>query len=74
MIDLRNTREEAISIAELKSNQDNSEEVLSSVREDAENPSKSQSKIELKGSLTGEKSIDIEDDDDKEPKYRLDPE
>lgn len=71
MIDLRNTREEAISIAELKSNQDNSEEVFSSVREDA---SKSQSKIELKGSLTGEKSIDIEDDDDKEPKYRLDPE
>lgn len=71
MIDLRNTREEAISIAELKSNHDNSEEVFSSVREDA---SKSQSKIELKGSLTGEKSIDIEDDDDKEPKYRLDPE
>ncbi|KAH6792068.1 Phosphoglycerate mutase-like family protein [Perilla frutescens var. hirtella] len=75
LIDLRNTREEALSIAELKSSQDENAEVFSIAREDTDNQSKSQSKLEhaAKGSLNSEKSIDLEDDDDKEPKYRLDP-
>lgn len=39
LIDLRNTREEAISVAELKSNQDQNSD-LSSEKDDAEYPSK----------------------------------
>lgn len=88
MIDLRNTREEAISIAELKSNQDSNAEDSNNAGEDTdkENLSKSQNKLEIpvsksqsklelpaKGSLSSEKSMDQDDDDDKEPKYRLDP-
>lgn len=75
MIDLRNTREEAISIAELKSSQVSSAEIPSIAREDSDVQLKSQSKLELagKGSLSSDKSIDQDDDDDKEPKYRLDP-
>ncbi|KAL8475614.1 hypothetical protein ACS0TY_028323 [Phlomoides rotata] len=67
LIDVRNTREEAISIAELKSNQDSNSAVSSSAREDTDYQFKSQN------SLSSEKSLDQDDDDDKEPKYRLDP-
>lgn len=67
LIDLRNTREEAISIAELKSNQDSNSAVPSTAREDTDYQFKSTS------SLSSEKSLDQDDDDDKEPKYRLDP-
>ncbi|XP_042019372.1 inositol hexakisphosphate and diphosphoinositol-pentakisphosphate kinase VIP2-like isoform X4 [Salvia splendens] len=75
LIDLRNTREEAISIAELKSNQDSTTELPSIAREDSADLQKSQINLEhaSKTSLGSEKSADLDDDDDKEPKYRLDP-
>ncbi|XP_042025102.1 inositol hexakisphosphate and diphosphoinositol-pentakisphosphate kinase VIP2-like isoform X2 [Salvia splendens] len=75
LIDLRNTREEAISIAELKSNQDSTTEFPSIAREDSADLQKSQINVEIasKASLGSEKSVDLDDDDDKEPKYRLDP-
>ncbi|KAL0377505.1 UNVERIFIED_CONTAM: Inositol hexakisphosphate and diphosphoinositol-pentakisphosphate kinase VIP2 [Sesamum radiatum] len=75
LIDLRNTREEALSVAELKSNQDNNSAVQNNGKEDTDIHSKSQSKVEYtrKGASTGEKSMDQDDDDDKETKYRLDP-
>ncbi|KAI3452348.1 hypothetical protein Pfo_009013 [Paulownia fortunei] len=75
LIDLRNTREEAISVAELKSTQDNNSAVPCNGREDTDYHSKSQSKIEYtrKASFTSERSMDQDDDDDKETKYRLDP-
>ncbi|KAL1538650.1 Inositol hexakisphosphate and diphosphoinositol-pentakisphosphate kinase vip2 [Salvia divinorum] len=75
LIDLRNTREEAISIAELKSNQDSNAEIPSIAREDSADLQKSQINLEhaSKSSLGSEKSMDQDDDDDKEPKYRLDP-
>ncbi|KAM7279025.1 hypothetical protein ACFE04_006159 [Oxalis oulophora] len=70
LIDLRNTREEAISIAELKNSQD-------------ENPfekeaSEKQSKGFIKNDDTrrnsaSDLSMDQDDDDDKETQYRLDP-
>ncbi|XP_047952813.1 inositol hexakisphosphate and diphosphoinositol-pentakisphosphate kinase VIP2-like isoform X2 [Salvia hispanica] len=74
LIDLRNTREEAISIAELKSNQETTE-LPSIAREDSADLQKSQINPEhvSKASLGSEKSVDLDDDDDKEPKYRLDP-
>ncbi|KAL7100829.1 hypothetical protein ACP275_08G019500 [Erythranthe tilingii] len=75
LIDLRNTREEAISVAELKSAQDINPSVPNGGREEIDQRFKSQSKMELagKGSFTSEKSMDQEDDEDKETKYRLDP-
>ncbi|GER36857.1 inositol hexakisphosphate anddiphosphoinositol-pentakisphosphate kinase [Striga asiatica] len=75
LIDLRNTREEAISVAELKSNQDNNSSVSNTGKEDADYQSKSHSKIEglRRASFTSDMSMDQDDDDDKETKYRLDP-
>ncbi|KAL0343922.1 UNVERIFIED_CONTAM: Inositol hexakisphosphate and diphosphoinositol-pentakisphosphate kinase VIP2 [Sesamum angustifolium] len=75
LIDLRNTREEALSVAELRSNQDNNSAIQNNGREDTDYHSKSQSKVEYtrKGGCTGEKSMDQDEDDDKETKYRLDP-
>ncbi|KAK6155129.1 hypothetical protein DH2020_009377 [Rehmannia glutinosa] len=75
LIDLRNTREEAISVAELKSAQENNSAIHSNGREDKDYHSKSQSKIEYtrRGSFASERSVDPDDDDDKETKYRLDP-
>ncbi|PON95879.1 Histidine phosphatase superfamily [Trema orientale] len=93
LIDLRNTREEAISVAELKSNQDQDSKV-STEKEDAEYQSmfhiKSDDmkrsstsgdalKVKIKNddmrrsSTTSDISMDQDDDDDKETKYRLDP-
>lgn len=73
LIDLRNTREEAISVAELKTNQDQSS--CKSKREDNDHQSRSQTKNEdtRRTSSTSEKSLDQDDDEDKETKYRLDP-
>ncbi|KAK4488466.1 hypothetical protein RD792_004230 [Penstemon davidsonii] len=75
MIDLRNTREEAISVAELKSNQDNNSEVPSNGKEDTDHHLESCSKIDgsRRASFTSQMSVDQDDDEDKETKYRLDP-
>lgn len=71
LIDLRNTLEEAISVAELKSNQD----ITSTGPEDNEYLYKIDAKTEdrRRASFTSEMSMDQDDDDDKETKYRLDP-
>jgi len=60
LIDLRNTREEAINV--VKNNQDLS--LSEKIKKDAEANSKLFHKIDEK---------DQDDDDDKETKYRLDP-
>ncbi|KAK2966944.1 hypothetical protein RJ640_002129 [Escallonia rubra] len=75
MIDLRNTREEAISVAELKSNQDQQSTSAKSEKEDADYQPKAHTKNEdtRRTSFTSEKSMDQDDDEDKETKYRLDP-
>ena len=63
LIDLRNTREEAITVAELKNNHDHSLSI-NIEKEDAEAKSKLFHKND---------EMDQDDDDDKETKYRLDP-
>ncbi|KAI5443103.1 Inositol hexakisphosphate and diphosphoinositol-pentakisphosphate kinase vip2 [Lathyrus oleraceus] len=75
LIDVRNTREEAISVAELKNNQDNSLLSMKNENEDTEGKSKRIHENEeiRKCSTMSETSMDQEDDDDKETKYRLDP-
>lgn len=88
LIDLRNTREEAISVAELKSNQDPDSTAIKTGKEDTDYQLKPQVKNEetrrssmmsdktmdtRRSSTVSEKSLDQDDDDDKEPKYRLDP-
>ncbi|KAL7135752.1 hypothetical protein ABFS83_11G119400 [Erythranthe nasuta] len=74
LIDLRNTREEAISVAELKSNQDNNIAVPAA-KEETDYHSKAYGKIDgtRRASFTSDMSMDQDEDDDKEPKYRLDP-
>ncbi|KAG9154517.1 hypothetical protein Leryth_014963 [Lithospermum erythrorhizon] len=71
LIDLRNTREEAISVAELKSNQD----MNCTETEDNDYLHKTDAKTEdrRRTSFTSEMSMDQDEDDDKETKYRLDP-
>lgn len=74
LIDLRNTREEAISVAELKSNQDHHSISKKAENEDAEY----QSKLYIKNddsrrTSTTSDTMDQDEDDDKETKYRLDP-
>nr|XP_043615695.1 inositol hexakisphosphate and diphosphoinositol-pentakisphosphate kinase VIP2-like [Erigeron canadensis] len=71
LIDLRNTREEAINVAELKSQcQDTNS--IAVVKEYTDRQQKSV--IKNDGSRrTNEKSMDTDDDEDKEIKYRLDP-
>ncbi|CAO2816248.1 unnamed protein product [Amaranthus hypochondriacus] len=73
LIDLRNTREEAINVAELKSN--DSQNTQSVKKDDAYSQSKTQTKSEdnRRSSATSDLSIDQEDDDGKETEYRLDP-
>lgn len=75
LIDLRNTREEAISVAELKSNQDQDSTSKKSDKEDTEYQSKLYIKNDdtRRNSTTSDISMDQDDDDDKETKYRLDP-
>lgn len=74
MIDLRNTREEALSVAELKGSQDNLV-VSKTTKEDTEYHTKPHSRNEesRRTSFNSERSMDQDDDDDKEIKYRLDP-
>ncbi|RZC93216.1 hypothetical protein C5167_028947 [Papaver somniferum] len=69
LIDLRNTREEAISVAELKSNQDQNPAFPKTKKEDFDSLAKYQKHEDTKRS-TSEKSLD---QDDEETKYRLDP-
>ncbi|KAI4351585.1 hypothetical protein L6164_005931 [Bauhinia variegata] len=75
LIDLRNTREEAISVAELKSNQDHQLSATKPEKEDTESKSKLSNKNEdtRRSNSVNDLSKDQDDDDDKETKYRLDP-
>ncbi|KAL2330035.1 hypothetical protein Fmac_017616 [Flemingia macrophylla] len=73
LIDLRNTREEAISVAELKSNQDHDSSSTKSEKEDTEAKSKLLNKNDEIRKSSSDISMDQDDDDDKETKYRLDP-
>ncbi|ONM07826.1 Phosphoglycerate mutase-like family protein [Zea mays] len=72
LIDLRNTREEAISVAEPKFIED---EALFLPTKEAEHQQKVHVRNEdgRRSSSTSEKSLDQEDEDDRETKYRLDP-
>ncbi|XP_059282370.1 inositol hexakisphosphate and diphosphoinositol-pentakisphosphate kinase VIP2-like isoform X2 [Lycium ferocissimum] len=77
LIDLRNTREEALSVADLKFSQDHDSAANKTGNEDTEYHPKpnnrSDQDLKKKGSFTSEKSTDQVDDEDKETKYRLDP-
>ncbi|KAG5247625.1 hypothetical protein OIU76_029846 [Salix suchowensis] len=75
LIDLRNTLEEAISVAELKCNHDHESASKKTDKEDTDYQSKLFIKNEdmRRTSTTSEISMDQDDDDDKETKYRLDP-
>lgn len=72
LIDLRNAREEAIEVADSKSHQDHSR---LTEKKDVDNLLKPSSKNEdmRKSNTPSEISMDPDDDDDKETKYRLDP-
>ncbi|KAM7511388.1 hypothetical protein LguiB_010263 [Lonicera macranthoides] len=79
LIDLRNTREEALSVAELKSNQDHHSPFTAKTKKE-EYTTDHQSKASTiknedtrRTSFTSEKSMDQEEDDEKETQYRLDP-
>ncbi|KAJ8546082.1 hypothetical protein K7X08_018665 [Anisodus acutangulus] len=74
LIDLRNTREEALSVAELKGSQENLA-VNKTTKEDTEYHTKPHTRNEesRRTSFNSERSMDQDDDDDKETKYRLDP-
>ena len=73
LIDLRNTREEATSVVELKSNQDQTSMFLKLKKEEVETPGQLNKNEDRRSSSISEKSLDQDDDDDKETKYRLDP-
>ncbi|XP_072956331.1 inositol hexakisphosphate and diphosphoinositol-pentakisphosphate kinase VIP2-like isoform X1 [Typha angustifolia] len=75
LIDLHNTREEAISVAEPKSSENQTSTSCKTRMEEKDYQTKPQSRNEdtRRSSFTSEKSLDQDDDDDKEIKYRLDP-
>ncbi|XP_027353223.1 inositol hexakisphosphate and diphosphoinositol-pentakisphosphate kinase VIP2-like isoform X4 [Abrus precatorius] len=75
LIDLRNTREEAISVAELKSNQEHVSSSSKTEEEETEAKTKLPNKNDeiRKSNTLNDISMDQDDDDDKETKYRLDP-
>ncbi|XP_044505444.1 inositol hexakisphosphate and diphosphoinositol-pentakisphosphate kinase VIP2-like isoform X2 [Mangifera indica] len=75
LIDLQNTREEAIGVAELKSNQKQGVTITRTEKDDTDYHSKHVTKTDdmRRTSTTSEKSMDQDDDEDKETKYRLDP-
>ncbi|MBA0587046.1 hypothetical protein Gorai_000183, partial [Gossypium raimondii] len=75
LIDLRNTREEALNVAELKSNQDKCSKSTKNGKDDKDSAPKFfiNGDDTRRSSTTSEISMDQEDDDDKETKYRLDP-
>lgn len=68
MIDLRNTREEAICIAGLKSNQEQCSKSSETEWDDQEYWSE-----EYRRFSASEKSMEQDDEDDRESQYRLDP-
>ncbi|KAI4998592.1 inositol hexakisphosphate and diphosphoinositol-pentakisphosphate kinase VIP2-like isoform X1 [Hordeum vulgare subsp. vulgare] len=72
LIDLRNTREEAICVADPSFTED---EALFLPTKELEHQQKVQVRNEdgRRSSTTSEKSMDQEDEDDRETKYRLDP-
>ncbi|PWA72426.1 ATP-grasp fold, Histidine phosphatase superfamily [Artemisia annua] len=74
LIDLRNTREEAINVAELKSQCQDSTSIAA-VKEyiDYQQTNVIKNEESKRTCLAGENSTDQDDDDDKEIKYRLDP-
>ncbi|GLT74090.1 hypothetical protein SLA2020_459110 [Shorea laevis] len=75
LIDLRNTREEAISVSELKNNQDQPSTSTKNEKEDKDYQPKLSIKNDdaIRLSTTSDASNDQEEEDDKETKYRLDP-
>ncbi|XVF16572.1 hypothetical protein REPUB_Repub10bG0043400 [Reevesia pubescens] len=75
LIDLRNTREEALNVAELKSNQEKCSKSTKTEKDDKDFPPKFFINTDdtRRTSTTSETSMDQDDDDDKETKYRLDP-
>jgi inositol hexakisphosphate/diphosphoinositol-pentakisphosphate kinase len=75
LIDLRNTREEAISVAELKQKQGH---VPGRVRKHLEEGNRISGKVRVavdssRQNCSTDKSYETDDDDDKETQYRLDP-
>ncbi|KAG8097815.1 hypothetical protein GUJ93_ZPchr0013g34692 [Zizania palustris] len=72
LIDLRNTREEAICVSDPKFTED---EAVFLPTKEAEHQQNNQVRNEdgRRSSSTSEKSLDQEDEDDRETKYRLDP-
>lgn len=79
LIDLRNTREEAISVTELKHKQETAKANMPGrSRKQSEEGSKANGKLRAspessKQNSVTEKSYETDDDDDKETQYRLDP-
>ena len=77
MIDLDNTREEAVNIAELKSAQDCAPTLKLSKLTEADDTKDAKSKLKndtsRRSSSNNDKSLDADEDDDKETQYRLDP-
>ncbi|KAL1104324.1 hypothetical protein V6Z11_D04G059000 [Gossypium hirsutum] len=75
LIDLRNTREEALHVAVVKGNQDNCSNSTKTAKANKVFPPNISIKTDdiRRSNTTSEMSIDQDDDDDKETKYRLDP-
>ncbi|TYI30767.1 hypothetical protein ES332_A05G410400v1 [Gossypium tomentosum] len=74
LIDLRNTREEALHVAEVKCNQDNCSNSTKFAKANKVFPPNISIKTDdIRSNTTSEMSIDQDDDDNKETKYRLDP-
>jgi inositol hexakisphosphate/diphosphoinositol-pentakisphosphate kinase len=75
LIDLRNTREEAVSVAELKRKQNH---IPSKVRKHLDEGNEVSGKVRVavdssRQATSTDKSYETDDDDDKETQYRLDP-
>lgn len=77
LIDLRNTREEAISVAEVKKKQDQNSETSELERMDSKSKLHINHEDHLRSGSRSDISVDHDDDDDddddKEIQYRLDP-
>jgi hypothetical protein len=77
LIDLHNTREETISVAELKSAQDNASEPKLFKKVGADDTKQAKAKLRTDSSRrsnsSSEKSADADEDENNETQYRLDP-
>ncbi|XP_022740436.1 inositol hexakisphosphate and diphosphoinositol-pentakisphosphate kinase VIP2-like isoform X1 [Durio zibethinus] len=73
LIDLRNTCEEALDVAELKSNQDKCSAKTETDDKDFLPKLSTKNDDTRRSSTTSEVSMDQDDDEEKETKYRLDP-